>query len=80
MRLIFRAFFNDAAMYPDPRVFLPERWLDSEGQLLDDAVSPMHPNKVIFGFGRRYDLANSEYDGFWRDDVALFVESVREGI
>ena len=48
MRLIFRAFFNDAAMYPDPRVFRPERWLDSEGQLLDDAVSPMHPNKIIF--------------------------------
>ena len=40
-------------MYPDPYVFRPERWLDSEGSLLKDSVSPMHPNKVVFGFGRR---------------------------
>lgn len=44
---------HDEQTYPDPFVFKPERWLDNGGSLLEDKKAPLHPNRIIFGFGRR---------------------------
>jgi cytochrome P450 len=39
---------HDPALYPDPDVFRPERFLNADGSLLDD------PNLTsVFGFGKR---------------------------
>ena len=53
---IRRAMLHDEAMYPEPFRFYPDRWLDSDGKLLDESKAPLHPFKAAFGFGRRYDL------------------------
>ena len=37
--------------YPDPEKFIPERFLDSSGQL---DLSAGDPEDFVFGFGRRY--------------------------
>ena len=46
--LLYRAMLYDAARYPNPEVFNPERFLDSQGLLIED-----DPTEIIFGFGRR---------------------------
>ena len=38
----------DEAHYPNPEVFNPERFLDTQGLLVED-----DPAELIFGFGRR---------------------------
>ena len=38
----------DKARYPNPEVFNPERFLDTQGLLTED-----DPAEVVFGFGRR---------------------------
>ena len=53
---IYRGIFHDEKLYPTPFKFVPERWLDVDGNLLDIVRAPLHPNKVAFGFGRRYVL------------------------
>lgn len=42
-----RAISRDASKYKDPEAFIPDRFLDENGQLSDDDAS------YIFGFGRR---------------------------
>ncbi|KAF8557325.1 cytochrome P450 [Imleria badia] len=42
------AMSRDETRYPDPEVFMPERFLDSEGMLNED-----NPADFVFGFGRR---------------------------
>lgn len=43
----YRAVGHDAAVFPDPGQFRPDRWLDATGQLRED-ISPL-----TYGFGRR---------------------------
>ena len=43
-----RAILRDPARYPEPEVFKPERFLNSDGGLLDD---PMLAS--AFGYGKR---------------------------
>jgi cytochrome P450 len=43
-----RAMLHDEMEYPEPSLFLPERWILKKGQ-----KEPRHPSKVTFGFGRR---------------------------
>jgi len=42
------AILHDAAFYPEPDVFKPERFLNSDGSLRDDPILPL-----AFGFGKR---------------------------
>ncbi|KIM89841.1 hypothetical protein PILCRDRAFT_812637 [Piloderma croceum F 1598] len=42
------AMLHDETEYPEPSLFLPERWILKKGQ-----KEPRHPSKVTFGFGRR---------------------------
>ncbi|KAI9570433.1 cytochrome P450 [Boletus coccyginus] len=42
------AMSRDETRYPNPEVFMPERFLDSEGMLNGD-----NPDEFAFGFGRR---------------------------
>jgi cytochrome P450 len=45
---LFRAMLHDPALYPEPYVFKPERFLNADGSLRDD------PNLTsAFGFGKR---------------------------
>jgi cytochrome P450 len=44
----FRAILHDPAIYPDPDVFKPERFLNADGSLRDDPVLAS-----TFGFGKR---------------------------
>ena len=43
-----RGISHDEARYPDAEKFIPERFLDVGGKLIDD-----NPSEFIFGFGRR---------------------------
>lgn len=47
-KFFYRSFFNDPKTYPDPDVFLPERFISSEGHL-----KQQDPRSYLFGFGRR---------------------------
>ena len=49
------AIHRDAALYPDPETFLPERWLDSKYPTYKEPLSqyPNLQNFSAFGFGRR---------------------------
>lgn len=40
--------FYDETRYPNPEVFSPERFLDTQGWLTED-----DPADIVFGFGRR---------------------------
>ena len=40
---------HNAGTYPDPKAFIPERYLNSDGQLSSNAPEP----NAAFGFGRR---------------------------
>ena len=51
--LLVRAALHDDSVYSDPMDFRPERWLDDDGNLLPAAKAPIHPNKIVFGCGRR---------------------------
>lgn len=42
-----RAMTHDEEVYPEPYAFKPERFLTSDGRLIDDDTH------VAFGFGRR---------------------------
>lgn len=44
---------RDPETYPDPDNYMPERFLDADGQL---DVNGKDPADFAFGFGRRYDL------------------------
>jgi hypothetical protein len=44
----YRAMLYDEARYPNPEVFSPERFLDTQGLMIKD-----DPADIIFGFGRR---------------------------
>lgn len=44
-----RLMLNDPEEYTDPFSFKPERFIPENGKRL-----PMDPEKVAFGFGRRY--------------------------
>ena len=41
---------RDPELYPDPDMFLPERYINAEGQL---DISKGDPAEYAFGFGRR---------------------------
>ena len=43
-----RGISRDEARYPDAEKFMPERFLDAGGKLIDD-----DPSEFVFGFGRR---------------------------
>jgi cytochrome P450 len=44
----FRAILHDPAVYPEPDVFKPDRFLNPDGSLRDD------PTLIsVFGFGKR---------------------------
>ena len=45
---IFRAILHDPAMYPEPDLFKPERFINQDGSLRDDPTLTM-----AFGSGRR---------------------------
>ena len=47
MTMVCRAISHDENKYPNPEVFMPERFLRRDGTLNEDKVS------WIFGFGRR---------------------------
>lgn len=44
---VARAMSRDESVYKDPELFIPERFLTSDGGLNDDAFN------ITFGFGRR---------------------------
>jgi cytochrome P450 len=46
--VIFRAILHDPALYPEPDIFKPERFLNADGSLRDDPVLIS-----TFGFGKR---------------------------
>ena len=50
--LLHRAMLNDERVYPEPRIFKPERFLKN-GQLDSSVRDPMD---IAFGFGRRWGL------------------------
>jgi len=54
--LFYRAMSRDETRYPNPEVFMPERFLDSEGMLNGD--DPAH---FAFGFGRRICPGEPQY-------------------
>ncbi|KAH8111079.1 cytochrome P450 [Phellopilus nigrolimitatus] len=42
------AMLRDPREYASPEIFMPERWMPSNGTTI-----PLNPNKIAFGFGRR---------------------------
>ena len=46
---------RDASHFPEPDQFNPSRFLDDKGCVNNDI--PHDPSKLVFGFGRRYDLS-----------------------
>ena len=46
-----RAMTRNPEEYPHPEDFMPERFLDKEGNINPDVADP---SSVVFGFGRRY--------------------------
>ena len=48
--ILRRAILRDPEVYPQPEEFIPERFLDSTGNLDVRGRDPAH---VVFGFGRR---------------------------
>jgi cytochrome P450 len=45
---LFRAILHDPTLYPEPDVFKPERFLNSDGSIRDDPILTS-----AFGFGKR---------------------------
>ncbi|KAL5478379.1 hypothetical protein ACEPAI_2563 [Sanghuangporus weigelae] len=52
------AILRDPKRYPESEKFIPDRWLLSPGK-----ERPLDPNKVAFGFGRRFFAENSVFIG-----------------
>jgi len=46
--IFYRAISRDPIAFPDPEMFGPQRWLDSEGRLKDNMKF------FTYGFGRRW--------------------------
>lgn len=49
-----RSMTHNDTKYPDPMRFMPERYIDANGQLTDDIAEQQ------FGFGRRYAPSRNE--------------------
>jgi hypothetical protein len=45
---LFRAVTRNPALYPEPDVFKPERFLNADGTLVDDPILT-----TVFGYGKR---------------------------
>ena len=48
---IFRAMMHNCDDYPEPEKFIPERFIDTNGDI--DKIAQDRLLTVIFGFGRR---------------------------
>ena len=66
---------HDARLFPDPHVFRPERFLDSDGDLLSAGEAP-RKHLFPFGAGVRYSQAKSKlfyYTDIWFTEYRYYM-------